>query len=153
MNRGRSRCLEGEPLLQASTTEGMKTIEERERLVEEICADLGTVSRRIPASHCKSTAKGATMSWMCCAFLLFPRSFHLIVWLCLPFAASPPLLQHHLEERTSTHRTRQFPLQIALHAAIPLAFCHCDATPTAASSRALYASSLVGGDELPARMS
>jgi hypothetical protein len=69
---GCSGCLEGEPLLQASTTEGMEAVEERERLVEEIGADLKTVSRRIPALHSKSTAKGATLRWTCRAFFLVP---------------------------------------------------------------------------------
>jgi hypothetical protein len=36
----RGRSLEGEPFFKAGATEGMQTVEEGERLVEEIGADL-----------------------------------------------------------------------------------------------------------------
>lgn len=97
MYRGCSRCLEGEPFLQASTAEGVEAVEECERLVEEIGADLRIVSRRIPALQSKSTAKEATMSRMCRSCFLVHHSVYHIV-LCLPIAASPPLLQHQPQE-------------------------------------------------------
>lgn len=41
----------------------------------------------------------------------------------------PALLSNtDLEEQTSTYRTRQFLLKIALHAATSLTFCHCSVT-------------------------
>ena len=40
MQRGRGGGLEGEPFLEAGSAEGVQTVEERERLVEEIGAYL-----------------------------------------------------------------------------------------------------------------
>lgn len=132
----------------------MKTVKKRERLVEEIGADLELLAGASWLPTAKSTAKGAITIRTRCSFLFKPL-LHLPSRCCevASLRFSPAFFGNtNLEEQSSTHRARQFLLQITLHSTRTLALGHCDATFAAAWSKALYASSFVGGEELAARM-
>jgi hypothetical protein len=132
----------------------MKTVKKRERLVEEIGADLESLAGASWLHTAKRTAEGAITIRTRCSFL-FDHLLPLPSRCCevASLRISPAFFGNtNLKEQSSTYRTRQFLFQITLHSTRTLAFRHCDATFAAAWSKALYASSFVGGEELAARM-
>lgn len=86
MDRCCSRCLEGEPFLQTSATEGVEAVEERERLVEEIGADLKLLAGASWLQTTKAPRRQRTRRWF---LRVVVPSFCPVVWGALSSAPFP----------------------------------------------------------------
>lgn len=140
MYRRSGRRLEGEPLLQTCAAEGVEAVEERERLVEQVGADLqlSSISRRIPASSFgpRMCVKGAIIYRRCqhgkntiynlIACILRPQS-----WMRPRRSLSDRPHSDHATptptpRRPSTYRASQFLLHITLPSTSALGLGHCN---------------------------